>query len=587
VPQVPYRPFPTVEPALRPIPSLGLRVPGEAFGTNIASATERLGGTVEKVADEAAKQAIAYQALNNDTWAKNAFAGTEVELGKLQENFKLQEGVNATAGLDGHIQAIQDARTKALDSAPNPMARKLLDDVLTRRVAFQVVDSNNHAGNQAKVAANEAAQSRLDAAKANYDPTSSGARSQEKVIESEVRHLGAVKGWERDKIDNEVRKQKSDAIANGYSKLSLTNPDAAAEGVARRGDEIVNTGQREQLQAKINAGVVSKSSLNDANVFLSGGEVAGTSLSSPFNPKDIGRDQEILEAAEEAGRIKGKNVPGYQEAFVRNVMNKVHAQTNAYKAAMSGQMDTLSHFIVNQNIIDEQGLNADPKMRELFGNMGVKEQNAIRGLIAKNAKGTDPNPLDPAVIERVRVLRGSLALAKTGDQQALEDFSTTSILEAEIPKAEKKRLINEKLALTGKAEGDPRFTSYLRDAQKVLSTVGIGPTSGKTEADKRKSEEYLKFSGEFHGAIEAWEVEHGGKPPSEKEREGIAQSLVKKQVIEKKGGGWFGRDLTGDRYKIYSENRDSLVQALTTSLGRPPREVEIQDMFRKRFPGVQ
>ena len=588
MPQVPYRPFPTVEPALRPTPSIGLRVPGEAFGTNIAAATERLGGTIEKVGNEIGQQAIAYQALNNDTWAKNAFADTEVKLGKLQENFKLQEGVNATQGLDAHVQQIQDARKSALDSAPNPMARKLLDDVLTRRVSFQIIDSNNHAGNQAKVAANEAAQSRLDAAKSNADPTSSGFESSLNTVEAETRHLWAVKGGEKDKIEWEVKKQRSEAITNGLTKLNLTNPDAAAKILEERWNEL-QPNQREQLKSRVDAGQVTKSALNDANLFLSGGEVGDTSLSSPYDPKaGLGREKEILEAAEEVGRIKGKGVPGYQEAFVRNVMNKVYAQDRAYKAATAGQMDTLSHFVADRQIVDEAGINADPRMRELYGNLGAKEQNAIRNMIATNARGLDPDPLDPAVAARTSALWGLATRAREGDKDAQEQFDHASILEAQIPRRDKLKLLSEKTKMFGQAEGDPRFTQYLREAQPVLSTVGMGPTRGSTEEAKAKAEQYNVFIGEFRHSIEAWEFENNGKPPSEKDRAAIATSLVKRQVVEKKGGAFFGwKDLTGDRYKVYSENRDALTEALTRKLGRAPREVEIQDAFRKRFPEVQ
>src|SRR5882672_1349707 len=102
MPVVPYRPYPTAEPAVEPTGKIGLSVPGAAFGTNIAEATKGFGSSLEHASDQLSHTVLQIQALQNDTWAKDADTEAMVKIGQLDSEFKQLEGQNAVNALKDH-----------------------------------------------------------------------------------------------------------------------------------------------------------------------------------------------------------------------------------------------------------------------------------------------------------------------------------------------------------------------------------------------------------------------------------------------------------------------------------------------------
>src|SRR5678815_2941530 len=163
--KVPYDPVPSVAPDKTPMPYL--RVPGslaEATGQGLARAGERLGSAFEQAGNRFETNALARQNLENETWAKDADVDVMVKIGQAQSEFDQLEGRNATEALPGHMERIKSIRQEALDQAPNGMARKMLDQSISRRVGFAIVDSGHKAGTQAKVASRTAAKARVETA---------------------------------------------------------------------------------------------------------------------------------------------------------------------------------------------------------------------------------------------------------------------------------------------------------------------------------------------------------------------------------------------------------------------------------------
>src|SRR6266404_7649341 len=127
MPQVPYSGVPSQTLADIPTPEMNPRVPGAAFGGEVAQAVQGLGKTVSGAGDEIFNRAIALQNLNNETEASEADAKYMIEAGKIHAEYNAKEGKERVDAFPKYQQDLQESRRQIRGSLSSPMAQKMYD----------------------------------------------------------------------------------------------------------------------------------------------------------------------------------------------------------------------------------------------------------------------------------------------------------------------------------------------------------------------------------------------------------------------------------------------------------------------------
>jgi hypothetical protein len=595
MPSVPYRPYPTQTPSVEPTPAMGIRVPTAAFGSSVAEGTQKLGSTIESVGDMLHKQVMEQQALENDTWVKNAFIASESAIGEKTAAYKETEGVDAANARPQYVKDIQDIRQKALDDAPNPMAKKALDDQLSRRIGFNLIDAAGHSATQAKHANDEASKTLLTRAMETYDPSAPDATERMAEVRKRTLDYWATKGVSRQTAEIKADENEQHAMVNGVVKASGAYPNAALELWQKVRDRITIPNLRNAAEAKINSNVLSHGVTTNAQKMLDGEEVgkSGISIGNKYNPEtDRGKRDSIRMAAEEAGEELGKGVPGYKEAFVQTVMSQVNqrdADFNHVKAARMEDMRsfTSGHGDPTKRITSEAGIWADPKYSKIWATMNDNEKNTIRNQIATANKGAQPSMTDPGVLEHVQTWESIANDAKKGSAPAKKRLDEADILnDPLLPPKVKDELMKIKIHQAGADESDRQFEIYVNESRALLNKFGMGRGSA---TDTVQADKFYRFKGAFKAEIQAYEEQNGGKRPPVKEREAMIQRLIKDQIKIPGRGLFHGFgliDSSDARYKVYSDERPKIIEGFKTHNGREPTETEIQRLFNAQFPVV-
>src|SRR6266705_2526375 len=254
MPQVPGL-TPTSQPGVY-APEVNLAVPTDAFGGAVGHALEGLGTQIEQSSDRIWSRAVEMQGLQNETEAKEADAKFMMQSGMLHADFINKEGLNAGPGaLQRHIQELQDLRVNIRGSLSNPAAQRMYDASSLGFMGRNIFNAAGHSGQQMKVAANNASDSRIALAKTsigdNPDDDINVSRMQ-RVVESEVDAKGSRGGWSSDQVAATKEAEVSEAIGHRILGIAKTNAPKAQrmldEAIAKKA---ITPGIAEKLQATV------------------------------------------------------------------------------------------------------------------------------------------------------------------------------------------------------------------------------------------------------------------------------------------------------------------------------------------------
>ena len=146
MPKIPYTGVPDTAPAN--IPQESGATPA-AFGVGIGQAISHLGETSNQVGNELFSRANAMQQLQNENDANTKATDVLVQNGKLDNNFKLQQGNVPQQNLDSHIQQLRDNVTQGADGL-SPDAKKMYNQLTLRRLGYDIVGASGYAAGQLK-----------------------------------------------------------------------------------------------------------------------------------------------------------------------------------------------------------------------------------------------------------------------------------------------------------------------------------------------------------------------------------------------------------------------------------------------------
>lgn len=148
MPQVPYSPVPNVEPTQGGPGSISVPTPVEAFGGATAKAVQGLGAELGHVGDEIFKRAIAIQQLNNEADANNASTDYMIQAGELHAKYGALQGQEAVKAYPDYVRNLSDLRSTIRGNLTNPMAQKMYDAESRSMMARTIFNGAGHAATQ-------------------------------------------------------------------------------------------------------------------------------------------------------------------------------------------------------------------------------------------------------------------------------------------------------------------------------------------------------------------------------------------------------------------------------------------------------
>lgn len=215
MPQVPYDPTPNVAPQANPTPLRSANAPADAFGANIARATEGLGKALEGAGNEIFARAISMQELNQQAEANEAIANYQMRLGESHADYHTSMGKNAVDGLNPFIKSTEDLRVEVGKGLSSDYARKVYDSATRNTRSRTIFSAASHAATENKRYVVGASEARIGAARSSAlrDPTN------EAQFQAELRETIDQTDFQADMIKGVSPEQRAEMQADARSKL--------------------------------------------------------------------------------------------------------------------------------------------------------------------------------------------------------------------------------------------------------------------------------------------------------------------------------------------------------------------------------
>lgn len=523
MPQAPPLLAPTAAPSLQGTPEINLPVPVDAFGGAVGKALEGLGGSLEHVSNDIWQRAMEMQNLQNETSAKEADAQYMIKSGMLHADFLNKEGENAgPQALADHIQKLQDLRTD-LRAGLNPMASKMYDASSLSFMGRNIFNAAGHSGQQVKVAANHAADSRIQAASNDIGdkPTDEGTfQRQRRVIESEVEAQGRNNGWSED----QTNETKSEAVSTAYAKriAGLSRTDAI--GAKAMFDQASKAGALTPVnQSRVEATVqsqfrqqgsrgISDKILGD---FRNGGDADKT-------------EQEFIDEGVKEAEATKERLGITDPLFTDFVRDRISADYRRQKAvARDGEQaseQTVAAALMQGNkegilpkSVDELKL-VDPSVAAAWDNLKPTTQRKYMSALAQNASGEKVAWTDQS-LRSYQQLKGMA-------HDAPVEFLAHDVIADKMPSSAKRELINLQQRLKSQSDADPRVGRALQILGPDLQAAGIDK---KSDLDG-----YRQFTGALADQLDQFQHDHK-KVPSMEEVRTMGAQLMQAQATGRSG----------------------------------------------------
>ena len=148
-----YNPTPSVQPTIAaPNDYLQVRSNPDAFGAQVGQGLQKIGATASQVGTEGIDYATQAQGLANEHAANMADMDLAVRGGKVYDQYKQLEGLDAANNKDKAVSDYLAVNDQIRGSLSNPAAQRAYDQIAVRRMSFTVQDMNSYAADQTKLA---------------------------------------------------------------------------------------------------------------------------------------------------------------------------------------------------------------------------------------------------------------------------------------------------------------------------------------------------------------------------------------------------------------------------------------------------
>lgn len=234
-----FNPLQTVMPSAAPTPGQSQRASPEAFGADIGRAMQGAGEALSQAGDVASRHALAFQELNNETYAKQADTALQTKLRNMgygdpadtsKPGYFALAGQAAFDGSKPTMEAADKAFDEVSDSLPNDAARRMFYASGKSRVASFSESVASHAAQGRKewmIGTSQARQaSAIDSAADYYnDPTKINLNIA--LAKQEALDQGEIQGWSPEQVTAAQRDVASKAHVAVIDRMMTDNPLAA------------------------------------------------------------------------------------------------------------------------------------------------------------------------------------------------------------------------------------------------------------------------------------------------------------------------------------------------------------------------
>ena len=169
----------------------------EAGAAEVGRGFAKMGQDFRAAADQA-------QDRLNETWARDASTKLMLDMNGAAETYRKLEGMDAVAGYQAHVSAVEDMRRKALAAAPNAAAEKMLGDQSAFALARIVSGSQAYSAAQFKVGqerSHTAAASAITTTAVNQQNDPEFIQQSENAIRQSGREIAAARGLHGDEAE--------------------------------------------------------------------------------------------------------------------------------------------------------------------------------------------------------------------------------------------------------------------------------------------------------------------------------------------------------------------------------------------------
>ena len=518
MPQVPYSPVPTVEPAQGGPGPINIATPIEAFGGATAKAVQGLGAELGKIGDEVFHRAIAIQQLNNDAEAKDADSTYMIAAGDLHAKYNALQGKERVDAYPQYAKDLEATRVKIAEGMSNPMSRKMYDTASRGTMARTIFNGAGAAASAQKeyVVTTATANMQLDARTVEDNPNDEEL-FQEKLqrVVTNARTVSAAHGnptgspQEELLIQSEVSKLRSQQII-GKSRIA---PFEAATMLDKHKGELTQADYLKVDNTVRNQG----RAVGSANI---ADEVFNAGMGAE------GKPQKSLTDMEAEAREKAKKLNPDDPILANNAVASLRSRWNQENYAKKEER-AANNAVVNGAILggvrDERQLRQDPKVAGAIDNLPKEDQLAIPGRINRYNAAKDKVTQQDSYQELYGLSNNDVI-----------KFLETDVTKYPLSQPDMRKLQAMQDKLRAKPTQDPmvqKFIGIMRGQYAAqMQELGV------YRRDKDSPELYDKMTGAVSGAIDAWTQAHG-KPPTAKDfNEQIAPQVLFQRLEPK----WFG-----------------------------------------------
>lgn len=553
MPQVPYNPVPSAQPAGGGTPTIGVNAPGAAFGTNIGEAIQGLGKTVEQAGGELFSRAIALQQLKNETEAREADTDYMIKVGKLHAEYSALQGKDAVDAYDTYAKNIQALRQQIRGGLTNPEAQRMFDSNSLSTMGRTIFNGAGHAATQQKQWAIGEATAQMDVdAKTVSDNPKDDVLFQDKLnrTRENASNTAAMKGYgpgsaqERDlqlKATSQLWLQRITGLSRvapfEASKYLDAHRTELSEPDFLKADNIV----RSQARAV--------ESVNLANNIFEG------------SLDDEGKPTRSLDDMEKDARAQSRkanpNDPVLEQHTVASLRGRYNQYTYAKRQFDQDNLETVNSAIAS-GVKNEQELRADPRVAAAIDSLPANKRLAIPGQINRYNAARDK------VSNQENYFR-VMGMAETAPKEFLDLDPTAQNLS----QADQRRVYALQIAKRKNMETDPRVTHALGVLRPTLQAANIDPHKD------------FAFTGALADALTEFKI-NTGKEPVAKDIQAIGARLMQEQADPTK---WTFGGLLNRTTKMYELTPpDDLIDQVKADprwkqLGITPTD----DMIRREF----
>lgn len=531
--QVPYSGVPSQTLADIPTPEMNPRVPGAAFGGEVAQAVQGLGKTTEHAGDEIFNRAIALQNLNNETEASEADAKYMIEAGRIHADFNAKEGNERVQAFPKYQQDLQEARQKIRGSLSSPMAQKSYDRQSLSTMGRSIFNGAGAAATAQRQYVVGTATSKMDLdAKSVEDDPKDPRLFEEKLRRTEQNAVtvSAAHGFDSGGAQEQALLQK--ARSRLWAQRIIGNSRIDPFGAARELDENKTELTQDdflKVDNTVRAQGRAVGSVNIANSVYEAGKGSETEA-----PKALSVMEAEARAKAKAFDPDDPILEQHAVAAVRGIWNQANF---AKKQEDYDNKQTIAEAI-GAGVKDEQQLRADPKVAAAIDALPKTDRLAI-----------------PARINSYNAAKNKVANEELYNQMVgmsnndVEGFLSIDPYQTGLNQSQMDKIVKRQEALKKNANQDPRVDralGWMRGSMgSQMEALGVYK---RTTSNK---DDYDHLTGTVQSALDIWQENHG-KPPTYKE----FNEQIAPQVIQQRSEPYFFGMLSGKK-PFYSQETPS------------------------------